>query len=609
METRLIYILLFMPLLKQLVTKANPRTDIVARICGNVTSNDSRLYVDEFTKTLKIIKDEIYMNGFGTAVVGEGLQQIYVMAQCHGDLTYDDCVICTNFCLTLLPGCFPKTAGRIYLDGCFARFDSYDFFNESVLPSDSSVCGMTESTTPIDFNATIKLLLDRVVKIAVTNHGYGDGSERWGSGSVFALANCWKTLNEESCLSCLQNAATNILTCLPSTEGRAVDAGCFLRYSDYKFLNDNEDLFSRKGSLFSFTTFVFVFATVCILSIFVGICLGDVIYKGLHRQRRRKAELDVVETSMFARTMHFKYSTLEKATDYFSQANKLGNGGYGEVFKGTLGDGREIAIKRLYVNYFNRNQEIHNEINIISRATHRNLARFLGFCITNEADPEKKKELDWNKRLNIIMGTAEGLEYLHKRCDVTIVHRDVKASNILLDLRYRPKIADFGLARFCSTTTEKTTENSANIAGTLGYMAPEYITRGLLTDKADVYSFGILILEIVGGIQNNKFQPDNSLDTLVTCAWRHFQSNTVSEIIDESLEIEDIEEVTRIVQVGLLCTQESLMLRPEMTEVIQMIKRKDLEIPRPSKPPFICEPLNASGLHSSPSSNTCTDYR
>ncbi|PON52468.1 Serine/threonine protein kinase [Parasponia andersonii] len=214
-------------------------------------------------------------------------------------------------------------------------------------------------------------------------------------------------------------------------------------------------------------------------------------------------------------------------------------------------------------------------------------------------DSERKDELDWKKRLQIIIGAAEGLEYLHKGCQLRIIHRDIKASNILLDSKWKPKIADFGLARF--STTGKNAPDATIIAGTFGYLAPEYLAHGRLTEKVDVYSFGVLILEIVSGVRNNKLGSDQfSFETIVANVWKHFQENTVSEIveasiIETSLDInKDFEEVQRVVQVGLLCTQEISSLRPNMTTVIQMLKQDDYELPQPTKPPFIDEHLELS---------------
>ncbi|XXG84033.1 hypothetical protein AAC387_Pa10g1647 [Persea americana] len=173
-------------------------------------------------------------------------------------------------------------------------------------------------------------------------------------------------------------------------------------------------------------------------------------------------------------------------------------------------------------------------------------------------DPESKKELDWKKRLEIIIGIAEGLKYLYKECEVSIVHRDIKASNILVDLRYRPKIADFGLARFCADRSHTGTTIAATFE------------------------------------QNNRLKPQESTDRLVACAWKHFQSNTLSEIMDESLEVDDIGEVSRAAQVGLVCTQESPSQRPSMKEIIQFLMEKDLQLPSPSRPPFVDEYMELS---------------
>ncbi|XP_065638016.1 cysteine-rich receptor-like protein kinase 46 isoform X1 [Quercus suber] len=377
------------------------------------------------------------------------------------------------------------------------------------------------------------------------------------------MANCWKTMDHNMCSSCLENAAMVSLSCLPSTDSRVMNAGCFIRYSDYDFTN-GPDSDAAVDTIFSYVSYALGAIASCALVIVIGFCAGRTVYRRKNHKRRVKGKETLLsDSNRSLQILQFQFSTLEKATDSFDQAHKLGHGGNGEVFKGTLADGREIAIKRLYIRGKANTNEVYNEMDIISRAQHKNLVRFLGCCFTNTDsflvyeflanrsldsilfDPEKKTELDWNRRLGIIIGTAEGLEYLHKGCQFRIIHRDIKASNILLDLKHKPKIADFGLARFYSC--DKSLISTA-IVGTLGYMAPEYLAQGRLTEKVDVYSFGVLVLEIVSGVKNSEFHPTETFETLIINAWKHFQSNTVLEIIDESIMMEDVGEITRVVQ-------------------------------------------------------------
>ncbi|KAL2510408.1 Cysteine-rich receptor-like protein kinase 2 [Forsythia ovata] len=203
------------------------------------------------------------------------------------------------------------------------------------------------------------------------------------------------------------------------------------------------------------------------------------------------------------------------------------------------------------------------------------------------SDTSKGKALNWEKRFEIIIGTAEGLEYLHENTKTRIIHRDIKASNILLDSRLRAKIADFGLAR---SFQEDKSHISTAIAGTLGYMAPEYLSHGQLTEKADVYSFGVLLLEIVTGRQNNRSKASEYSDSLVTTAWKHFQQRTVGELFDQNLKLHNVKnEILRVVHVGLLCTQEIPSLRPSMSKALQMLVKKEEYLPAPTNPPFMDE--------------------
>lgn len=213
-------------------------------------------------------------------------------------------------------------------------------------------------------------------------------------------------------------------------------------------------------------------------------------------------------------------------------------------------------------------------------------------------DPIKGKALNWEKRFEIIIGKAEGMVYLHENTNTRIIHRDIKASNILLDSRLRAKIADFGLAR--SFQADKSHTSTA-IAGTLGYMAPEYLAHGQLTEKADVYSFGVLLMEIVTGRQNNRSINDENTESLVSIVWDYYQRGIVEELFDPSLMLHNYNtinvknEIARVLHVGLLCTQEIQTVRPSMSKALRMILEKEEELPAPTNPPFVDE--NTMELH------------
>ncbi|XP_018722128.2 cysteine-rich receptor-like protein kinase 1 [Eucalyptus grandis] len=206
--------------------------------------------------------------------------------------------------------------------------------------------------------------------------------------------------------------------------------------------------------------------------------------------------------------------------------------------------------------------------------------------------------LTWEARLHIITRSAEGLAHLHGGCGVKIIHRDIKASNVLLDKNLTAKIADFGLAR-CIAPDES--HLSTGIAGTLGYMAPEYLMRGQLTEKADVYAFGVLVLEILSGKKNSTYTQGSS--SVLNSVWKHYKSNNLAACIDPALRGKfPVLEASRLLQISLLCTQACMELRPPMSEVIEMLHDKDRVVPQPNQPPFV----NASVLFDYSSSRSST---
>lgn len=410
-------------------------------------------------------------------------------------------------------------------------------------------------------------------------------------------------MGKEGCRDCLEKAIGQVKRCVSRREGRAMNSGCYLRYSDHKFYNGHGHRVLH--GLYNKGVVVAIVLTMSALVMLILLATYVIIVK-VSKTKQEQRNLGLVSRRFKNSKTKFKYETLEKATDYFSTKKTLGEGGNGTVFLGILPNGKSVAVKRLVFNTREWVEEFFNEVNLISGIQHKNLVKLLGCSIEGPEsllvyeyvpnksldnflfDESKSKSLKWNQRLNIILGTAEGLAYLHGS-PVRIIHRDIKTSNVLLDDQLNPKVADFGLARCLGTDK---THLSTGIAGTLGYMAPEYVVRGQLTEKADVYSYGVLVLEIACGTRNNVFVP--GAGHLLHRVWNLYRLNRLVEALDPCLNDEKLlqvqgsqAEVCKVLCVGLLCAQASPSLRPSMDEVIRMLTERDYPIPSPTNPPFL----------------------
>lgn len=323
----------------------------------------------------------------------------------------------------------------------------------------------------------------------------------------------------------------------------------------------------------------------------------------IHQENRNASLTGNVKQVKIEDLPLFEFQKISTATNNFDSANKIGQGGFGSVYKGELQDGLEIAVKRLSKASGQGLEEFMNEVIVISKLQHRNLVRLLGCCIEGEEkmliyeympnnsldfylfDPIKKKILDWQKRLYIIEGISRGLLYLHRDSRLRIIHRDLKPSNILLDEELNPKISDFGMARIFGGSENE--GNTRRIVGTYGYMSPEYAMEGLFSEKSDVFSFGVLLLEIISGRKNTSFYNHQAL-TLLGYTWKLWNEDEVVALIDQEICNPDyVSNILRCIHIGLLCVQEIAKERPTMATVVSMLNSEIVKLPPPSQPAFL----------------------
>ncbi|KAI6686243.1 hypothetical protein NL676_032156 [Syzygium grande] len=284
----------------------------------------------------------------------------------------------------------------------------------------------------------------------------------------------------------------------------------------------------------------------------------------------------------------FTYEELVKATDCFSSQNLLGEGGFGAVYKGFLPDGREIAVKQLKVGGGQGDREFKAEVEIISRVHHRHLVSLVGYCIADtrrllvydyvpnntlyfHLHGEGRPVLDWATRVKIAAGAARGLAYLHEDCHPRIIHRDIKSSNILLDNNFESRVSDFGLAKLA---LDADTHITTRVMGTFGYMAPEYASSGKLTEKSDVFSFGVVLLELITGRKPvDASQPlgDESLVEWARPLLSHALDNEEFEALaDPKLERNYVEaEIFRMMEAAAACVRHAAAKRPRMGQIVR----------------------------------------
>ncbi|KAK3187703.1 hypothetical protein Dsin_027264 [Dipteronia sinensis] len=537
---------------------------------GNYTTNST--YQRNLNTLLSSISSNSEINyGFYNFSAGQDPNKVNTIALCRGDTDLNDCRSCINDSVSTLTTICPNQKEAIgWYDHCMLSYSNQTIFR-TMDTGRRFYMWNTKNVTSVDqFNQVLWTLLEGLRSKAAS----GSSIRKFATGNatapdfkiLYALVQCTPDLSRNECSDCLiRNTGDIPVCCDRKAGGRVVGPSCSLRFETYRFYehmtddeltppapspppllsppppspsNVNTTITEGKDNKASPIVIIIVVPAVAFMLLIISICIFLRVRKSKKKPERGTYSTPEAQDEIGnVESLHYDFNTIRIATNNFSDANKLGRGGFGVVYKGTLTSGEDIAVKRLSRDSGQGDLEFKNEVLLVAKLQHRNLVRLLGFCLQgNEKlliyeflpntsldhfifDSMKRDQLDWERRYKIIGGIARGILYLHEDSRLRIIHRDLKASNILLDEDMNPKIADFGMARLFQM--DQTQADTNRIVGTYGYMAPEYAMHGQFSVKSDVFSFGVLILELISGQKNTCFRNGEGVEDLLSCVSRN----------------------------------------------------------------------------------------
>ncbi|WZY69288.1 cysteine-rich receptor-like protein kinase 10 isoform X1 [Brassica rapa] len=596
----------------------------IYQICPNTTtfSRNNSTYSTNLRTLLSSLSspNSSYSTGFQNATSGRAPDRVTGLFLCRGDVTPEVCRSCVAFAVNdTLTRCPNEREVTLYYDECMLRYSNGNILS-TLNTNGGIILFNTQNVTSnqIGFRDLVLSTMNQAATVASTSPrrvAAGKGNFT-AFQTLYGLVQCTPDLISQDCLRCL-NQIVNQLP-MDKIGGRLIVPSCSSRYELYPFYNESAVPTPPpppspppvstppvpappppgKGGN----------STVLVVAIVVPIIVAFLLFIAGYCFLTKRAKKAYHTTSAFdgddittSDSLQLDYRSIQTATADFAESNKIGEGGFGEVYKGTLLDGTEVAVKKLSKSSGQGDVEFKNEVVLVAKLQHRNLVRLLGFCLEGEErvlvyeyvpnksldyflfDPAKQAQLDWSRRYKIIGGVARGILYLHQDSRLTIIHRDLKASNILLDGDMNPKIADFGMARIFGL--DQTQENTSRIVGTYGYMSPEYAMHGQYSMKSDVYSFGVLVLEIISGKKNSSFYQTDGAHDLVSYAWRLWSNGTPLDLVDPVI-VDNCQrnEVVRCVHIGLLCVQEDPVERPTLSTIVLMLTSNTVTLPVPRQP-------------------------
>ncbi|KAG0549989.1 hypothetical protein BDA96_01G301200 [Sorghum bicolor] len=629
-----------------------PSATAIGKVCGNAAGNytangtyESNLaFLAATLPTNTSSSPQLFANATAGQAPGD---VVYALALCRGDMTSNltGCSACVAGAFQYAQRMCPNAkAASVYDDDCLVGYSSDDILvpaynvtrDMSTLFEfwNGAATGAGAGSNATLVAAGVKDLLTQTAQLAADSSrrfvtAYMDASST-AVPTLYSLAQCTPDLSAGDCMACFRQILGTLNATTP-VAGRVLLLRCNFRVENIMFFDGAQMTqitpssgapappppapATNKGS--GVKPWVIAVSVALPVAV-VAICF--ILYCRWQRRRYRKGgsrlrqkhtrnnlkgdELDWEMEAELSEFSVFDFHQILEATNNFSEENKLGEGGFGPVYKGQFPDGIEIAVKRLASHSGQGFVEFKNEVQLIAKLQHTNLVRLFGCCSQGEEkilvyeylpnksldffifDENRKSLLDWNKRLAIIEGIAEGLLYLHKHSRLRVIHRDLKPSNILLDSEMNPKISDFGLAKiFSSNNNEGST--TRRVVGTYGYMAPEYASEGLFSIKSDVFSFGVLILEILSGKRNSGSHNCGDFINILGYAWQLYEEGRWMELIDSSLvPMHHSTEIMRCMNIGLLCVQENAADRPTMLDVVAMLSSKAKILAKPNHPAY-----------------------
>ncbi|CAA7037130.1 unnamed protein product [Microthlaspi erraticum] len=605
-----------------------------------------------------------YSTGFQNATAGKSPDRVTGLFLCRGSLSPEACRNCVAFSVNDTSiKCPNEREAVLFYEECMLRYSHQNilstvtYYGGYILMNAHNIsCNEADR-----FGDLVSSTMNQAALEAATSpRKFSTIKANWTAlTSLYGLAQCTPDLRKQDCLRCLYRSIYRMP--LNRVGGRLLWPSCSARYELYSFYNETavrtpsqqppppgQQPTNVSTSPVSSTprpgkggnSNVLVVAIV--VAIIVIVLLFTAGYCFLAKWAKKTSDIapafhgDDITT---VESLQLEYRTIQAATNDFSESNKIGQGGFGEVYKvlyitinlinlhapevvciNTSFDnemktdrvhfrmGLKLRLRDCQKHPGQGDTEFKNEVVVVAKLQHRNLVRLLGFSLQGEervlvyeyvlnksldyflSDPAKQGQLDWQtRRYKIIEGITRGILYLHQDSRLTVIHRDLKASNILLDADMNPKITDFGMARIFGM--DQTQENTSRIVGTYGYISPEYAMHGQFSMKSDVYSFGVLVLEIISGKKNSSFyETDDVHDDLVTYAWRLWSNGTGLDLVDPII-VDNCQrnEVVRCIHIGLLCVQEDPVDRPTFSTIIVMLTSNTVTLPVPQQPGFFVQ--------------------